>query len=98
MDLLSSLLYYRTAQWISHQTPTVYNDALVQVLKVYTVAGLRVTTIHCDNEFTPLMEPLSLQYNIQLNFTNPQEHVPAAERNKGVIKERVRATFHSIHL
>jgi hypothetical protein len=96
LTTISHNIYYRTAQWISHQTPAVYNDALVQVLRVYTLAGLKVTTIHCDNEFRPLMEPLSLQYNIQLNFANPQEHVPAAERNNRVIKERVRATFHHL--
>jgi hypothetical protein len=96
LTTISHNLYYRTAQWISHQTPAVYKDALAQVLRVYTLAGLRVTTIHCDNEFRPLMEPLSVQFNIQLNFANPQEHVPAAERNNRVIKERVRATFHHL--
>ena len=31
-----------------------------------------------------------------MNFSNPQEHVPEAERNNRVIKERVRATYHRL--
>ena len=31
-----------------------------------------------------------------MNFTNPQEHVPEAERNNRIIKERVRATCHRL--
>jgi hypothetical protein len=35
-------------------------------------------------------------YDINVNFANPQEHVPEAERNNQVIKERVRATYHRL--
>jgi hypothetical protein len=52
--------------------------------------------IKCDNEFRPLMEPLGHTYHIALNYANPQEHVPEAERNNRVIKERVRATYHRL--
>jgi hypothetical protein len=33
-------------------------------------------------------------FGINMNFANPQEHVPEAKSNNRVIKERVRATFH----
>jgi hypothetical protein len=33
-------------------------------------------------------------FGINMNFAYPQEHVPEAECNNCVIKERVRATFH----
>jgi hypothetical protein len=33
---------------------------------------------------------------VQINFANPQEHVPEAERNNRVIKERLRATYHRL--
>ena len=42
------------------------------------------------------MEPLSQEFNVEMNFANPQEHVPEAERNNRVIKERVRATYHRL--
>jgi hypothetical protein len=31
-----------------------------------------------------------------VNYANPQEHVPEAEWNNCIIKERVRATFHCL--
>ena len=31
-----------------------------------------------------------------MNFSNPQEHVPEAERNNCLIKERIRATYHRL--
>jgi hypothetical protein len=34
------------------------------------------------------------KYGISMNFASAQEHVPEAERNNRVIKERFRATFH----
>ena len=36
------------------------------------------------------------EFEIGMNFSNPQEHVPEAERNNRVIKERVRATYHRL--
>jgi hypothetical protein len=31
-----------------------------------------------------------------MNYSNPQEHVPEAERNNSVIKERIRANYHRL--
>jgi hypothetical protein len=31
-----------------------------------------------------------------MNFANPQEHVPEAERNNRVIKERIRSNYHQL--
>ncbi len=96
LTTISHNLYYRTAQWVPNQTSEAYHDTLLQVLRVYTLAGFKVTTIHCDNEFQPLLNTLATEYQIHLNFANPQEHVPAAERNNRVIKERVRASYHRL--
>ena len=46
--------------------------------------------------FCPLVEPLQDEFCVAINFANPQEHVPEAERNNRVIKERVRATYHRL--
>ena len=42
------------------------------------------------------MSELADVYNVRTNYANPQEHVPEAERNIRVIKERFRATFHRL--
>ena len=81
---------------ITDQTIKTYKQALASVLRVYNLGGFRVTTIHCDNEFRPIMDEVGLTYHIQMNYANPQEHVPEAERNNRVIKERVRAVYHRL--
>jgi hypothetical protein len=45
-------------------------------------------TIHCDNEFCPLINQLQDICNAQMNYANPQEYVPEAKRNDHVIKEQ----------
>jgi hypothetical protein len=33
------------------------------------------------------MDPLALEFGIQVNYASPQEHIPEAKRNNRVIKE-----------
>jgi len=87
---------YRTAQWVKNQTAEVYRDALIQVFHVYNTGGFKITTIHCDNEFRPLMEQISNEFQVTMNYANPQEHVPEAEHNNRVTKELVRAAYHRL--
>jgi len=94
LTTISRNIMYRTAQWVKNQTAEVYRDALIQVFRVYNTGGFKITTIHCDNEFRPLMEQISNEFQVTMNYANPQEHVPEAERNNRVIKERVRAAYH----
>jgi hypothetical protein len=42
------------------------------------------------------MDPLALEFGIQVNYASPQEHVPESERNNRVIKERIHATYHRL--
>jgi hypothetical protein len=42
------------------------------------------------------MDPLALEFGIQVNYASPQEHVPEAERNNRVIKEQIHATYHCL--
>jgi hypothetical protein len=91
---ISRDIMYRTAEWIPNQTTPAYRSVLDNVFRIYNLAGFKITTILCDNEFQPLMNELADVYNVRMNYANPQEHVPEAERNIRVIKERFRATFH----
>ena len=96
LTTISRNLYYRTAQFIAHETIQEYKTALTSVINCYNKGGFRVARIHADNEFRPLLEPLQEEFRIEMNFANPQEHVPDAERNNRTIKERVRATYHRL--
>jgi hypothetical protein len=43
-----------------------------------------------------MMERVNDDLDVNMNFTNAQDHVPAAERNNGTIKERIRAAYHCL--
>jgi hypothetical protein len=52
--------------------------------------------LSCDREYIPLINEIQEEFNITPNYPSAQEHVPEAERNNRVIKERMRAVFHSL--
>jgi hypothetical protein len=91
---ISKNLYYRTAHFTAKKSPELYKQAVDSLVVVYNRGGFQIKKILCDNEFRPLMTPLALDHHIEMNFANPQEHVPEAERNVRVGKERVRAAYH----
>ena len=55
-----------------------------------------ITTIHCDGEYRGMMDKVSNNMDVKMNFTNAQDHVPEAERKNRTIKERIRAAFHHL--
>jgi hypothetical protein len=42
------------------------------------------------------MDPLALEFGIQMNYASAQEHVPEAKRNNRAIKETIRVTYHRL--
>jgi len=98
LTTISRHIYYRTAQYTENQTVDCYRDALRSVIQIYNRAGFQVRRIHCDNEFVEIMDQLieDPEFDIEINYANPQEHVPEAERNNRVLKERVRAVYHRL--
>ena len=91
-------LYFRTAHYMPRTTMQFYRTAVQDVLSTYRQGGLKVTEIRCDNEFHQAMDPIvaTEQPPIKMNYANPQEHVPQAERNNRTIKERVRCVYHRL--
>jgi len=73
-----------------------YYEALDQVLRFYNKSGYFIKTIFCDGEFKSLMEKVADELDIDMNYTNAQDHVPQAERNNSTIKERIWAAIHRL--
>ena len=93
---ISKRLKYRTIEWIPSQTIQDYRRALHKVISIYRQGGFKIQTIHSNREFIPVLESMKDEYKFIPNYASAQEHVPEAERNNRVIKERVRAVFHSL--
>jgi hypothetical protein len=73
-----------------------YYRALDQILRHYNQAGFVIRTIHCDGEFCVMMEKVDDNLDVDMNFTNAQDHVPEAERHNCKIKERIQAAYHRL--
>jgi hypothetical protein len=76
---------YRTAEFLPNQKAESYQNVLDRVFRIYNQAGFKITTIHCDNEFQPIMKILADVYQIRMNYSNPQEHVKL-KKNKNMMR------------
>jgi hypothetical protein len=94
LTTVSRNICYRTAQFVIDKSVSSYRAVLHEVFKIYNKAGFYLREIRCDNKFKPLQGILQETYGISVNFANPQEHVPEAEQNNQIIKERVRTTYY----
>jgi hypothetical protein len=93
---VSRNIQFRTAEYLPNTTLASYRSGIEILVRMYKTAGSTVTTIDCDPEFKPLKSWLQDAFQISMNVANPQDHVPQIERTNRVIKERVRAAFHSL--
>ena len=96
LSTISRHLKYRTIQWLPARTATAYRSALDVIFRQYNKAQFRISTIHCDGEFRSIMDDIKDDLDIDMNYANAQEHVPEAERNNRVIKERIRSVYHRL--
>ena len=56
--------------------------------------GFVIKTICCDGKCHPVMDEVKDELNVDINYANPLDQVPEAERNNRVIKEHVRVACH----
>ena len=86
---------FRQVRFLPHREKSAYQDAISALIREYNKAGFLVRDLLCDNEYLPLKEWLESRISgLRMNCCNAGDHVPEAERNNRVIKERVRIAFH----
>ena len=97
LPMLTSIdktIKYRGLVPLSTRTQDDIFDALDQILRFYNKGNFYITTIHCDGEFRAMMDKVSDELDIRMNYTNAHDHVPQAERNNRTIKEWIRVILH----
>jgi hypothetical protein len=87
---------YRTAVPIKSRHASELFKAMDKAFRVYNKAGFTITTVHCDQEFKHIMDKVSDDLNVEMNYTTTGDHVPEAERNNRTLKERMRGTTHRL--
>ena len=78
---------------IDTKTQSDYYKALKVIFRQYNKGGFVIKTIYCNREYRAMMNKVSDDLDVVMNYTYASNHMPEAERNNCTIKERIRATF-----
>jgi len=93
---IDKTIRYRSVVSMENRTSAELYSTLEKVFRLYNRADFTITTIRCDQEFKHLMDKVSDDLDIKMNYTATDEHVPEAEQNNRTIGERIRAAYHNL--
>jgi hypothetical protein len=94
---LSRKICFTAVNHLGNRTVPEIFKAFKEIFQYYLQRGFRITTVHADEEFAPLTALIgSMPGGPMLNLASTNEHVPEIERRIRVVKERCRATRHSL--
>jgi hypothetical protein len=94
---LSRKICFTTVNHLVDRTIPQIFKAFKEMYQYYLQRGFHIKTVHADGEFAPL-KPLieSMPGGPMVNLASVNEHVTEIERRIRVVKERCRATRHSL--
>jgi hypothetical protein len=94
---LSRKICFTAANHLADRTVLQILKAFKEVYQYYLQRGFHIKTVHADSEFAPL-KPLikSMPGGPMVNLASVNKHVPEIERRIRIVKERCRATRHSL--
>ena len=96
LTAIDRTIRFRSVVPVNSRAHTEYFRALDVILRHYNSAGFVITTIHCDLEYTSMMDKVKDDLNVTMNYTNAGDHVPEAERNNRTLKEGIRTMYHRL--
>jgi hypothetical protein len=94
---LSRRICFTAVNHLADRTVAQIFKAFKEMYQYYLQRGFRITTVHADGEFEPLKNLIeSMPSGPMVNLASSNEHVPEIEHRIRVVKERCRATRHSL--
>ena len=93
LTAIDRLIRFRSVVPIDTKTQSDYYKALDVIFRQYNKGGFVIKTIYCNGEYRAMMNKVSDDVDIVMNYTNASNHVPEVERTNRTIKERIRTTF-----
>jgi hypothetical protein len=94
---LSRKICFTAVNHLSSRSTRQIFEACKEIYLYYLQRGFRITTVSADGEFAPLQAyNESLPGGPRVNLASANEHAPKIERRIRVVKERCRATRHSL--
>ena len=88
-------LFYWTIHYLKRITDYELSTALNAAFQPYQKVGYKIHTVKADNEFKRIFSSIT-DMNINMQFCNPNNHVPVAEHNNCTIKERCRIMYYRL--
>jgi hypothetical protein len=96
MTTIDRTVKYRSVVPLENHSKKELYRGLDVVLRLYNKSVFSIKRIHCDSEFRSIMDPVAEDMNVEMNYSNPEGHVPDIERNNRVIKERFRIAYYRL--
>ena len=96
LTAIDRTIRFRSLVSLENRTTKELYSGLDDILRFYNKAGYTISVIHCDQEFRRMMDVVADELDVEMNYTNTDDHQPEAERNNRTIKERIRATVNSL--
>jgi hypothetical protein len=94
---LSRKICFTAVNHLADRTvPQIFKD-FKEMYQYYLQCGFHIMTVHADGEFAPLKTLIeAIPGGPMVNLASANEHVPEIEGRIKVVKERSRATRHSL--
>jgi hypothetical protein len=90
-------IYFIAANHLADRTVPQIFKAFMEMYQYYLQRGFHITTVHADGEFAPLKTLIeAMPDGTMVKLASANEHVPKIEHRIRVVKERCRATQHSL--
>jgi hypothetical protein len=94
---LSRNICFTSVNHLADRTVPPIFKAFKEMYQYYLQRGFHITKVHADGEFALLKTLIeSMPGGPMVNLASANEHVPEIERRIWVVKERCRATRHSL--
>ena len=97
ITIITSELYYCTMHYIKSTKTDEFTTGIQEAFRIYRNTQYIIIEVRCDNKFSKTLMKLQnhFKYKFLVSYYNPQEDVPAAERNNCTIRDRCRVKYHS---
>jgi hypothetical protein len=94
---LSRKICFTAVNHLADRTVPQICNAFKEMYQYYLQRGFHIKTVHADGEFAPIKPLIEfMPGGPMVNLASTNEHVPEIERRIRVVKERCRATRHSL--
>ena len=89
-------LQFTTVQMIKDRKMKTILKCIDEIIKMYRSNGFKIQFVITDHEFESIRDTLNDTYNIILNTSSANEHIPEMERDIRTIKDKMRGSRASL--